>query len=97
MKPQRWLTALILLCGAAIALAIVFISPAEDIRLKAFCQLHGYGWRGTSRNGIYCVDERGRLIPPEKAWRIRPPTALSSNSATITADQPSAAKHIQTK
>ena len=87
MKPQRWLTAVILLCGAAIALAIVFISPAEDIRLEAFCQRHGYGWRGTSRNGIYCVDKLGRLIPPETAWRVRPPTALSGNPRPIAAPQ----------
>ena len=87
MKPQRWLTAVILLCGAAIALAIVFISPAEDIRLEAFCQRHGYGWRGTPLDGIYCVDKRGRLIPPEKAWRIRPPTALSGDPRPIAPPQ----------
>jgi hypothetical protein len=80
MKPQKWLTAVIL-CGAAIVLAIIFISPAENIHLEAFCQLHGYGWRGTPRDGVYCVDERGRLIPPEKAWRIRPSGAESISEA----------------
>ena len=76
---MKWLSAVILLCGVAIVLGIIFISPTENIRLEAFCQTHGYGWRGTPRDGIFCVDERGRLIPPRRPGGKSAPSSSTSD------------------
>jgi len=75
MKPQLRIAAVILAFGTITVSGVIFMRSVTDIRIQSFCYHRGYGWRETHRNGVYCTDSAGRLIPPEKAWGEKPTRA----------------------